>query len=194
MRIDHVIYGTHDLDAAAALIEAGLGLETVAGGRHEGHGTHNRIVPLGDGYLELLAIVNQEEDEASPLGAALLSHLGGRGDGLFAWAVEVPDVDPVAKRLGSEVIPIAREGLTARLAGLQQSLERPWLPFFIGRDHEVADPGVGSDAGGITWVEVACDREELDHRLGGDGLPVRVVNGEPGVRAVGIGDRELRSA
>jgi hypothetical protein len=47
VRIDHVIYGTADLDVAAVRIEAQLGLTTVAGGRHDGVGTHNRIVPLG---------------------------------------------------------------------------------------------------------------------------------------------------
>jgi hypothetical protein len=39
---------------------------------------------------------------------------------------------------------------------------------------------------------VAGDRALLDHWLGGADLPVRVVEGTPGVRAVGIGERELR--
>ena len=49
VRIDHVIYGTADLHVAAARVEACLGLTAVAGGRHEGLGTHDRIVPLADG-------------------------------------------------------------------------------------------------------------------------------------------------
>jgi hypothetical protein len=55
VRIDHVIYAAADLDEAAARIERELGLAVHGGGRHEGLGTHNRIVPLGGGYLELLA-------------------------------------------------------------------------------------------------------------------------------------------
>jgi hypothetical protein len=44
-----------DLDAAAERLQAELGLLAVGGGRHDGLGTRNRIVPLGDGsFLELL--------------------------------------------------------------------------------------------------------------------------------------------
>src|SRR5215207_3455773 len=83
MRIDHVIYGTTDLDAATARIEREVGLEVVAGGRHEGQGTHNRIVPLGNAYLELLAIRDREEAASSPIGRILLERI--TGDGLIAW-------------------------------------------------------------------------------------------------------------
>ena len=65
MRIDHVIYAAADLDAAAARIESELGLVAGGGGRHEGLGTVNRIVPLGGGYLELLAVADREEAEGS---------------------------------------------------------------------------------------------------------------------------------
>ncbi|HEY6653120.1 MAG TPA: VOC family protein, partial [Solirubrobacterales bacterium] len=61
MHIDHVIYATADLDGAAARVESELGLSVVPGGRHEGHGTHNRIVPLGGGYLELMAVADPHE-------------------------------------------------------------------------------------------------------------------------------------
>jgi glyoxalase-like protein len=68
VRIDHVIYGTADLAAAAARIEAQLGLTAVAGGRHDRVGIHNRIVPLGDGsFLELLAVADPEEAARSAL-------------------------------------------------------------------------------------------------------------------------------
>ena len=36
MRIDDVIYGTSDLDAAAARVEAALALAAIPGGRHAG--------------------------------------------------------------------------------------------------------------------------------------------------------------
>ena len=50
MRIDHVIVAATDLGAAAARLEGEYGLHALGGGRHEGLGTHNRIVPLGGGY------------------------------------------------------------------------------------------------------------------------------------------------
>jgi hypothetical protein len=54
MHIDHLIYAVRDLDAAAARFDS-LGLSSYPGGSHPGLGTSNRIVPLGDAYIELLA-------------------------------------------------------------------------------------------------------------------------------------------
>src|SRR3954465_5030494 len=131
MRIDHVIYATADLDGAAARIETDLGLPAVGGGRHEGLGTHNRIVPLGEGYLELLAIADAEEAAASDLRRAVRqrgAHGGeGRagggagGGGALGGAGGVEGVAPHAARVGIEQTTIARQGMSAQLAGLAES-------------------------------------------------------------------------
>jgi len=193
MRLDHVIYVTGDLDAAASRVESELGLSSVPGGRHPGHGTHNRIVPLGGGYLELMAIADPEEAADSPMGGPILRRLEERGDGLFAWVVLVDGVEALAERLDLPLITVTREGLSARVAGLADALNNPVLPFFLERDEGVADPGEGGNAGGITWLEVAGDGEELERRLDGADLPVSLVEGPVGVVAMGIGDRELRN-
>jgi fermentation-respiration switch protein FrsA (DUF1100 family) len=193
VRIDHVIYATADLDEAAARIQSELGLSVVPGGRHEGHGTHNRIVPLGGGYLELMAVADPDEAADSPMGSAVQARLTEQGDGLFAWVIILDGVEQFADRFGLPVITVAREGLSARVAGLAEALRNPVLPFFLERDEGVADPGEGADAGGITWLEVAGDREALESRLGDTELPVRVVDGPVGVIAMGIGERELRN-
>jgi hypothetical protein len=192
VRIDHVILAAADLDSAAARLEAQLGLVAAHGGRHDGLGTHNRIVPLGDGYLEILAIADPDEAAASPLGRAVTARIAEAGDGLMGWAVAVDDVTPVAERLGTEVSTITRQGLSARLTGLAEAMAEPFLPFFISRDHGIEDPGAAGDVGGIKWVELAGDGERLDGWLGGSELPVRVVGGPPGLRGVGIGERVLR--
>jgi hypothetical protein len=186
MRIDHVIYGTSDLDAATARIAADLGLAAVAGGRHDGQGTHNRIVALADGsYIELLAIADPGEASGSVLGALVQAAIA-RGDGLLAWSVAVEDVAPVAARLGTEVVIVGRDGMTGRLTGAAEALTEPCLPFFVER------PGAGpGDA--ITWIEIAGDAARLEHWLGGARLPVRVVAGAPRVRALAVGGRELRT-
>lgn len=191
MRIDHVIYACADLDAAAARVEAKLGVVARGGGRHERIGTHNRIVPLGGGYLELLAVVDPAEAAASELGRAVQARIAATGDGLMGWAVAVDEVEPVAARLGTDISTIARSGLTARLTGVAEAMREPYLPFFIARDPGVADPA-GGGAGGIAWVEVSGDAARLEDWLGGASLPVRVVEGAPGVRAMGVGERELR--
>ena len=101
MRIDHVIYATADLDAAAARLQRELGLVARDGGRHEGLGTVNRLVPLGGGYLELLAVADPIEATGNEFGRGLMAQLERAGDGLLAWVVAVDDVDPVARRLGT---------------------------------------------------------------------------------------------
>jgi hypothetical protein len=191
VRIDHVIYAAADLDVAAARIEHELGLAARGGGRHEGLGTHNRIVPLGGGYLELLGVADPDEAARSDLGGALLARLEREGDGLFGWAVSVDDVEPVARRLGTAITTIRRAGLTARLTGVAEAMAEPFLPFFISRDQGIADPGKG-DAGGIAWIELAGDAARLERWLDSGALPIRAVNGAAAVRAVGIGERELR--
>jgi Glyoxalase-like domain len=192
MRIDHVIYATRDLDAAAALLEADHGLVVEGGGRHAGIGTENRIVPLGGGYLELIAVVDRAEAQRSALGRALADRIAGRGEGLMGWVVAVEDVVDAAGRTGAELSTIERDGLRARLAGVATAMAEPTLPFFIQRDPGIADPGEGGAAGGITWIEVAGDARRLDAWLGTTELPVRVSAGDPAVLAVGIGERELR--
>jgi hypothetical protein len=164
-----------------------------AGGRHEGLGTHNRIVPLGGGYLELLAVADAEEAAGSDLGRAVQARIAAAGEGLMGWAVAVDDVVPVAARLGTEVSTIARSGLTARLTGVAEAMREPFLPFFIARDAGIADPaGDAAGAGGIAWLEVSGDAARLREWLGGTELPVRVTDGPPAVLAMGVGGGELR--
>ena len=68
MRIDHIIYGTADLDAAEACFTSKAALTAVPGGAHDGIGTHNRIVPLGHGsFIELLAVADPDKPAAQQL-------------------------------------------------------------------------------------------------------------------------------
>jgi hypothetical protein len=180
-----VIYGTADLDGACERLKVEYGLDSVAGGRHDGVGTHNRLVPLGAGYLEVLAIADPDEAGASAHGETLTERIAS-GDGLIGWAVAVPDVIVVAERLGTDVIGVTRGGRTGRLTGLHEALEEPFLPFFIEREPSDAPRG-------ISWIEVAGDREQLEAWLGGAAeLPVHVLAGPPAVLAVGVGDLVVR--
>ena len=110
MRLDHVIYAADDLDAVAARFQDEFGLTPVGGGRHEGHGTHNVIVPLGGGYLEVLGVADPQEAAHSEFGRGLLTRLARSGEGWLAWVVAVSDVGPVARRLGTTIVTLKREG------------------------------------------------------------------------------------
>src|SRR3954452_10926583 len=111
MRLDHVIYGTADLDVAQRRIEAELGLDVLPGGHHVGQGSHNRIVPLGDGYLELMAIDDPAEAATNPFGQALLEVLAV--ERLVGWAVLVEDIEAVAERNGTPILTVRRDTLGA---------------------------------------------------------------------------------
>src|SRR6266513_5901949 len=111
MRIDHVIWVADDLHPTADRLAHEHRLPEGGGGRHVGIGTHNRVFPLGGGYLEVLAIADGEEAASSAIGRAVAA----APEGLFGWAVAVDDVTAHAARLGLEVTTIERSGLTARL-------------------------------------------------------------------------------
>jgi hypothetical protein len=191
MHIDHAILATADLHAAARRLRDEHGLEVAGGGRHLGIGTANRIVPLGPGYLELIAVVDPEEADSTPLGRALGERIAATGEGLMGWVVAVPDARAEAIRTGAELSVIERSGLRATLAGVATAMAEPTLPFFIERDPGIEDPGAAGTAGGLTWVEVAGDERRLAAWLGDNAVPVRVVPGSPAVRAIGIGDRRF---
>src|SRR6187397_3097974 len=90
--IDHVVLAVEDPDAAAATLADKLGLEATGGGRHEAMGTFNRLVWLGDSYLELIGVFDRELAARSWLGPAVLAAIE-RGGGLATWAVAVDDLD-----------------------------------------------------------------------------------------------------
>lgn len=105
MRIDHAIRATQDRDAAAEHFDRVHGLAAAGGGRHDGIGTHNRIVPLGGGYLELLAVADAEEAAGSPLGRTVVETLASDAGGL-AWVEVSGDAGRVREWLGGVGLPV----------------------------------------------------------------------------------------
>lgn len=193
---DHVLIAVQDLDGAAATLEERYGLASAPGGRHTGLGTGNRIVPLGPSYLELIAVVDEDEAASSPL-AEWVARLSAGGDRLAGLCLRTDDIDEVATRLGTPAIPMERarpDGgiLKWRLAGLVDTLTDPALPFFIQWDVSIEEmPGNTIVSHriqpmGIEWIEIAHDAGLLRRRVGTDELDIRVVDGEPGLRAVAI--------
>ena len=190
-----MLIGVADLEQAGERVLAGTGLASVPGGRHHGWGTANRIVPLEESYLELLAVVDRAEAAADPIGQGFIRLLRD-GDRPLLWVVATADLDATAARLGLPVSAKSRnlpDGTRVgwRSAGLEVALERPGLPFFIEWQVPAAlHPGrMGAphqrDPYGIAWVEIGADRPELEEWLAGAELPIRL-GGAPGVNAVGV--------
>lgn len=192
-QIDHVVWGVRDLDAAGAHVLERYGLASVPGGRHPGWGTANRIIPLGESYLELLAVVDPDEAAGDPVGRGLAA-LMERGGGLLLVCLRTDHLDPIAARLELTVDAKARllpDGTRIgwRTAGLAAALANPSLPFFIewavapdrrpGRmpaAHLVRAPALLS-------VTVGASPPELETWLGGAAVLMKC-DGPPGVNEV----------
>ena len=138
LELDHVLIAAHG--------ETWHGLASIAGGRHPGWGTANRLVPLGESYLELVTVVDEAEAARSVFGRWVA---GARSGAPFGWAVRTDDLDAVAARLGLTVRDGARQApdgrrLTWRMAGIEQAAAEPSLPFFIEWGPETPFPGASA--------------------------------------------------
>jgi hypothetical protein len=182
-----------DLAAAAREIEARHGLASIEGGRHAGWGTANRIVPLGEAYLELVAVVDAAEAAQSPFGSwvararpALARPLG--------WTVRTGKLDDVARGLGLLVAAGSRASdagrlLRWRLAGIEQAAAEPSLPFFIEWERGTPFPGrppAGHRTGSVRIAELQLtgDPDRLARWLGPHELPIAVQPGMPALTSI----------
>lgn len=195
-RIDHVVHAVTDLAAAGRRLADEFGLDSIAGGRHPGWGTANRIVPLGRNYVELVAVEDPAQAAVAPFGRAVMRALAS-DQRLVGWAVATGDIGSIANRLELDVTDGSRarpDGSTLRwrLAGVEHALSTGALPFFIQWDcppdlHPGAAPARHLvPPTGIAWVEVAANSDMLAAWLGVPGLPVRITQGPPSLTTVGI--------
>ncbi|HUZ87714.1 MAG TPA: VOC family protein [Candidatus Baltobacterales bacterium] len=98
MELDHVLIAVANLSTAGRAIEEHHGLVTVEGGHHAAWGTANRIVPLGDSYLELVAVVDHARASESTFGRWVAAGASGAGQPL-GWAVRTSRLAQIARRL-----------------------------------------------------------------------------------------------
>ena len=131
---DHAVVCVADLTEAGALFNERFGLSSVEGGRHPGFGTANRIVPLGDTYIELVAVVDENEAGENSFGEWVAERARGTF-GVSALCCRTDHMDEVAAKLGDEPFSMSRarpDGQTFswRIAGLDAAL-RTGLPFVI---------------------------------------------------------------
>jgi hypothetical protein len=151
--IDHLVIAVDDPDAAAASLESELGLAATGGGRHV-VGTHNRLVFLGDAYLELIGIWDRALAQAHPIGAAVVCALDADAPGLvtFALATDGARREVMALRAAGSPISDVSTGSRERPDGevvAWQCAFPPMLgpaepPFLI--EHEMSGPEWGEEA------------------------------------------------
>lgn len=201
LAFDHLLLAVPDLDQAAERLLAEHGLASLPGGRHDGHGTANRIVPLGSDYLELISVVDAGEAAESPVGRWIQRGLD-EGGGLWGLNLRTDDADTLARRLGLEVLEIVREPpegdpIRFRLVGLEGAVGDERLPFFserpvagaVGSNHPLRQRAAHRvQPRGIRWVELGGDEERVRQWIGPgtEGLDLRFVGGEPGLHRAAV--------
>jgi Glyoxalase-like domain len=188
LELDHVLIAVADLAAAGREIEARHGLASIEGGRHPGWGTANRIVPLGEAYLELVAVVDEAEAAQSALGSWVAHASPARAKPL-GWAVRTNKLDEVARALGLVVEAGSRatrggQLLRWRLAGIEQA-----LPFFIEWEHGTPLPGRTpathrADDVQIAKLHLDGDTDRLAAWLGAHHLPLTLHPGTPALTRI----------
>jgi glyoxalase-like protein len=195
VQLDHVLIAVADLRAAGSEIEERYGLTSVEGGNHPAWGTANRIVPLGDSYLELIAVVDAGKAAQSSFGRWVTSAASSTLRPL-GWAVRTTQLDEVARRLGLQVHAGSRttpggDDVRWRSAGLDEAATQPSLPFFIEWGPKTRLPGQAeihhpAGAAKISRLVLTGDAGGLAGWLGDHQLPIVVSAGTPAVTAIHI--------
>jgi hypothetical protein len=162
--IDHVVLATDDPDETAAALEQKLGLAATGGGRHDAFGTMNRLVWLGDSFIELIGVFDAELARRSWLGGPVLASLE-HGGGLVTWAISVDDLDgalrwaPPDRRLLGPADGERRrpDGRIVRWRLARPEEISPTAPFLIEHDLQAAE-----------WSAAEREARQADqHPLGG---------------------------
>lgn len=199
MHLDHIVIATTDLVESARRLADTTGLAAVKGGVHDGLGTHNYIVPLGRGYLELVAVHDAELAQDNPFGRLVLSALAGADEAFAGWAVEVTadELSAQAQRVELPIARLTREGVVVHNLGVTRAFESPGLPFLVARDAGNKAPGLlaaahGVRPRGVRALSVAEARSDLETWLmtgvGADNpeLPVVCLSSGRGITQVDI--------
>jgi catechol 2,3-dioxygenase-like lactoylglutathione lyase family enzyme len=122
--LDHIVLGARTLEDGAAFVERHLGVRPVAGGRHEGFGTHNMLLGLGNQcFLEIIAADPAQPEPPHPrpfdLDDPAVRTMLEAEPALLAWVARTPVLDAVVARLGpraGEVKAMRRGDLSWRIA------------------------------------------------------------------------------
>ncbi len=180
--IDHVVLAVDNLHAAAVQIAERTGLQVSPGGRHHALGTANRLVWLGDTYLELVAVMDPVVASHSWLGVPVMRRLE-RGPGVATFALASDGIAGDVSRLTSQGSSLRRPaagermrpdgGMVRWMLSLPGMLapERP--PFLI--EHE----GTGPEWRPMARLERAMQRHPIGGRARLAWLEIAVDDPDP---------------
>ncbi|GAA4007662.1 VOC family protein [Deinococcus rubellus] len=107
--IDHLVIAARSLSEGAAWLEDRLGVHLAPGGEHPTFGTHNRLLSLGEAYLEVIAVNPDAPAPTRPrwfgLDTPAVQERLKRGPALIHWVARTPQ-PPLAAQ--GEVLALTR--------------------------------------------------------------------------------------
>lgn len=102
--IDRVLIGIPDLAASTLALEAALGLTAAGGVARAASGTVSSIIPIGNAFLELLAVHDPRAVRADNRGRALAAFIE-RGGGLAGFGLLTDDLPQAIEAAWEETVP-----------------------------------------------------------------------------------------
>jgi hypothetical protein len=146
--IDHIVVGSSDLDRGVAWVADRLGVRPVFGGIHDGVGTRNALLGLGDQYLEVLALDPSQPDTSSGLSTLIAS-------------LTTPTVVTVAVAKSPLDHPVPMSRVRPDGVRLEWELEFTSTPLFFIDWKASPRPSGLPEAGGITALDITTPEPEL---------------------------------
>lgn len=102
--VDHLIYGTPDLERGLDEVERRLGLRPAGGGRHPQYGTRNALLALGpETYLEVMA---PDPELPAPDRGRLFRLDQLERPRLVTWSLRREEIDEAARRAAAEDVEL----------------------------------------------------------------------------------------
>jgi hypothetical protein len=195
--IDHLVIAVPDPDQEAGRLAEALGLPLGDGGRHERLGTFNRLIWLGDSYLEIIGVFDPELAAASWLGRPVVGALAS-GGGLVTWAVATDDIvrDLERRQASGAQLSAPEPGTRVRPDGrtvrwwfsLPETLSPDGPPFLIehavdSAEWQQADRAVRAGGPGrLSGLEIGVHDVSLASAVFSTDLGLRPVPWPPGIR------------
>jgi catechol 2,3-dioxygenase-like lactoylglutathione lyase family enzyme len=183
--LDHILFGSPDLEAGIDFVEKRTGVRATFGGVHPGRGTQNALLSLGERrYLEIIAPDPAQPGVKNPIASNLRSLTEPR---LVGWAAHPGSVSAFAEKLRAAGIkfdgptPGSRKRPNGQLLKWQivslADTASGLLPFFIEWDRDSVHPSVDAPKGCklLSFAAETPDPEKLTATLKALdlGLPVK---------------------
>lgn len=133
--LDHLVYGTPDLEATVASLSERLGVAPAVGGSHPGLGTRNYLYSLGNGsYFEIVGPDLSQDVAPQWFGVAALTR-----PRMVGWAIRTAKIDLVvagARERGYDPgnpVAMSRQGSDGSLLEWQLTMPPadPVVPFLV---------------------------------------------------------------